>query len=484
MAQNASRGGIEMEVLVGRRAGRARPEDATPFRVLVLGAFSGLSGRPVRERKPKRLELTELDDVMQRVAPRLELALAGGVTVEVQFEELDDFHPDALFDKLPVFVASRQLRKQLDDPATFAMAAGQIRDAPLPVEESPTGSAGSGEVIDETLERLLGKPASPQPGARAAQTTVERYVQSLVAPYVVDAPHPDKNELVAALDRATGDLMRAILHHPSYQELEAAWRGLDFLMRNVELDAGLDIFMLDMSREELATEVAQGSESPLHKLLVGESATGVPWALIVGDYTFACTQPDTQLLGGVAQWLAPGEAPLLTAGDYRSFSAGGGAEEAIAWEDLRKRAEASGIGLAMPRFLLRLPYGARTDPISRFAFEEQPDPPEAGRFLWGNPAFFVACVLGQSFVRSGWGFAVNETLEMNDLPVYTYRDAGEVVQTPCAEVWMGTTEADGLVARGYMPLCSVRGRDAARLLRVQSIASPPAPLAARWGGGT
>jgi type VI secretion system protein ImpC len=327
---------------------------------------------------------------------------------------------------------------------------------------------------------LLGKPASPQPGASTRQTAVERYVQSLVAPHIVDAPHPDKGAMITALDRATSDLMRSILHHPDFQALEAAWRGLDFLMRNVELDAGVDVFLLDLSRNELASELASGSDSPLHRQLI---ATGVPWSLIVGDYTFAPTQPDVSLLGALAQWLAPGEAPLLAGADYRVFSGavGGEDENPLAWEALRKSADAAGIGLAMPRFLLRVPYGARTDPISRFAFEEQPDTPDPERFLWGNPAYFVACLLGQSFVRSGWGFSADETLEMSGLPVFTAREGGEVVQTPGAEVWMGIAEAEALVTRGFIPLCAVRGRDAVRLLRVQSIATPPAPLAARWG---
>lgn len=138
------------------------------------------------------------------------------------------------------------------------------------------------------------------------------------------------------------------------------------------------------------------------------------------------------------------------------------------------------ISLALPRFLLRLPYGEQTEGIERFAFEEQTSPPEPACYLWGNPAFLVATLLGRSFAQAGWAFSPGDTLSINGLPAHTVRVDGELAQTPCAEVWMSHAAAESLLAQGFVPVCSVRGRDAVQLLRIQSMADPLAPLAGRW----
>ena len=60
---------------------------------------------------------------------------------------------------------------------------------------------------------------------------------------------------MALLDDTSSGLMRAVLHHPHFQALEATWRGLDFLLRTVETDEELTVSMLDLSRAELASDL-------------------------------------------------------------------------------------------------------------------------------------------------------------------------------------------------------------------------------------
>ena len=112
----------------------------------------------------------------------------------------------------------------------------------------------------------------------------------------------------------------------------------------------------------------------------------------------------------------------------------------------------------------------------RFRFVEQPTPPVHHGFLWGPPAFLAACLLGQSFAESGWALTADQNLALGGLPVHTYRSEGEPVQTPCAERWLESAAVEALLARGIIPVQSVRGRDEVRLARFQSIADPPAPL--------
>ena len=69
--------------------------------------------------------------------------------------------------------------------------------------------------------------------------------------------------------------------------------------------------------------------------------------------------------------------------------------------------------------------------------------------------------------------AISETAamgELDDLPVYSYSKDGEARMKPCAEAFVSDLAAEAFLERGIMPLVSIKNRDAARLLRWQSIA--------------
>jgi len=147
---------------------------------------------------------------------------------------------------------------------------------------------------------------------------------------------------------------------------------------------------------------------------------------------------------------------------------------------LRRSSEAAWIGLLLPRFLLRLPYGKNTVPLENFSFEEMPEAPVHQQYLWGNPAFACAYLLAQTFAESGWEMRPGTHAELRGLPLHVYEADGEPQVQPCAEVLMSDADAEWLLDQGMMPLVSVKNEDAVRLLRFQSIAHPPAPLAGGW----
>jgi type VI secretion system protein ImpC len=157
-----------------------------------------------------------------------------------------------------------------------------------------------------------------------------------------------------------------------------------------------------------------------------------------------------------------------------------------AFGELRQSAYARWIGLAMPRFLLRLPYGKNASETESFAFEELfqagelSKAPEHERYLWGHPAIACAYLLGEAFTRFGWHMRPGAVQEIDGLPAHTYREDGEMQLKPCAEILLTENAAEILLDRGFMPLASVKGTDRVRLVRFQSVAEPPAPLAGRW----
>jgi type VI secretion system protein ImpC len=432
----------------------ARPEPDMPFRILVAGNFSGGAGRL---RKPVEIDRDNFDEVLSLFAPEIALEFAG-TSVPVRFRELDDFHPDSLFRRLPPFQALRDLRERV--------AGGQ----PFPDAAPPPNMSGA-----DLLRGMLGDTAAGA-GARPAappRGTWDQMLHELVAPYAEPKPDPRRPHYLAQTDAAIAGEMRGVFHNPAFQDLEAAWRGLYFLVRRLETGENLKVYAWDMPQARLAT--AEG-QTALRRVAVEEAAAtpGAPtWSVVAGLCYFG--PPEETALAQIGAICRRAGAPFLS----------GLAPEVVgltrAFDALRQSSVAPWIGLAMPRFLLRLPYGAKTGSTEEFAFEEMPSPPEHERYLWGHPAFACAYLLGEAFSRYGWEMRPGVINSIDGLPAHVYDDGGEPSLKPCAEVLLTEEAVDMLLECGFMPLVSIKGSDRVRLARFQSVADPLAPLAGQWG---
>jgi type VI secretion system protein ImpC len=152
------------------------------------------------------------------------------------------------------------------------------------------------------------------------------------------------------------------------------------------------------------------------------------------------------------------------------------------WQALRQTEVAPWLGLALPRVLLRLPYGQKTEPVEQLEFEEMPLGRDPDAYLWGNPAFACARLIAAAFAENGWDFSPGDVLELDDLPAHVYGEAEERRMQPGTEVLLGERAMQALLARGIMPLLGHRQRNVVRLARFQSLADPPAALAGGWRG--
>jgi type VI secretion system protein ImpC len=150
------------------------------------------------------------------------------------------------------------------------------------------------------------------------------------------------------------------------------------------------------------------------------------------------------------------------------------------WRALRGSPPASWIGLALPRILMRIPYGKQTDPVERFAFEElTPDRPHES-YLWGNPAIACAMLIGASYLEKGPDMEPGDLLDIEDLPANSWREGDVSRMKPCAETLLGERATHAILTRGLIPLLSHGNSNRARVARFQSIADPPAPLSGPW----
>jgi type VI secretion system protein ImpC len=445
---------------------------------LVAAAFSGhkrpeapgLHGKRLLEIRPDNL-----DEVMARLAPALTVRL-GTFPVWIEFASLDDFHPDSLWRRLDAFAPLREAREGLSHPSTFAETArrwGLIAPAPeLPPPAAPSEAGAS------LLEQIAASASGPATQKAVREDPWARLIEAIVAPHVLPKPDPRQKDVLAHLDAIAGELMRAVLHDPDFQALEAAWRSLFWLLERLEVGDEAELYILDAACEDVAADL-RSSEPPsseLARLLAGEG----PWDAVAALYEFAPAPRELELLQRLGALALLAGAPLVAAASPR-FHGPLRDDEQKAWSHFRTRAAAQAVALAWPRFLLRLPYGPRTAPTDEFHFEEMPGPPEHRAYLWGNPAVAVACLLATDWTRRGGAAPAGVETQIEGLPVHTWRRAdGGAEMQPCAEQWLTEREALRLLESGLVPLVSLKNRDAVRLPRLQSAAANGALLCEVW----
>jgi type VI secretion system protein ImpC len=456
MPRTSTLAAVEIDVGIEPRESHIQNSDE-PFRILVAGDFSGGSGR---NRRPIAIDRDNFDQVLALLAPQLRLA-TNGEELAISFRELEDFHPDNLFQRLAPFEALRDLRKRLADRTTFPAAIAEI--APRAAAATKAGPDVSKLSGAELLGMMIGENPPAAEGPRPLSTW-DRMLREITKPYSEPGPDPRQPEWIARTDESITGEMRALLHDPTFQSLESAWRGMHFLVRRVETGENLKIYLLDLPHQVLAA----GGLGDLGRTLAQES-----WAAIAGLYYFG--RGEEELLARIAGMAQEAGAPFI----------GGLAPEIVGlsgvFEHLRESLKANWLGLAMPRFLLRLPYGEATLETEAFAFEEMPAPPEHESYLWGHPALACVCLLAQAFERDGWRMIPGSISEIDSLPAHVYKEPdGESELKPCAEVLLTEDAAEVLLDRGFIPLASLKGTDRVRVVRFQSMAKPNAPLAGKW----
>lgn len=504
-------GELDFNIVSAMDEARTTPKREKPFRILVLGDFSGRAneakGQPgitTGALKPVRVDRDNFDQVLERLGVKIELSLFGkdAPPVILTFSELDDFHPDSLYRDLDIFQSLKDKRRSLDDPAACTAYAKELQAQAPSKKESvltkDTVSKNNGSLLDQIIEQ--GQVEKRQPSSTGQRTELDSFLNSVVRPHLVAKDHPRQNEMIDAIDTAATELMNMILHHNEFQAMEAAWRGLFFLTTRLETDGRLELFLFDMSKKELARDLLVGGDpgrSALYKLLV-EKAIGTiggqAWAVVGGNYVFEKTHEDIEILDRLAKIAKVADCSFIAAAgdgfvtkdslektpdpdDWNPTSIDGLLEK---WQALRHLPEAAHVGLALPRFLLRLPYGADTDPIDVFDFEEMAPVSVHKKYLWGNPCFAILVLLGQSFSRDGWQMQPGRLLEIPSLPLHIYKVDGESQLKPCAEVMLSQRAAEQLFGHGLMPLLSLYNQDTIRLGRFQAIAEPLCRLAGAW----
>lgn len=470
------------------------------FRMAIFGDFTGRAARGLMEtgdalaaRKPILLDVDTVEDVIESFAATLTLPIGkDGEGIEVKLGGLDDLHPDELYENVEIFDAISGLRQQLGVGSMAGKATEQLKawaeDYGTPVR-LPKRSAATSVPPDLKLsdfQALIGDTR----GTLTKATPADDLIARIVGPHVVKGPDAGAAEMLKSVDEALSAAMRMVLHHPDFQAVESQWRSLDLLARRIETDSSLEIVLYDVSAEELAADLSAQedlAQSGLYRLLTDvmdpEEGEG-GFSALFGLYTFEETPPHAELLARIGLVAAHVDAPFFAAITPAYLETP--KEErhklvAEAWDTLRALPQASYLGLASPRFLLRQPYGAKSDPCYEFEFEEFTPKEGLKGLLWANPVVLVAILLAGTYKKDGKAMNLGSMMSLGEIPFTYVNDRyGDQVALPCTERNLTSEPTQATLARGYMPVVWVKGRNEIRLGSFRSLGG--AEISGPWSG--
>ena len=414
---------LTYEALVGDH----REERELPLKLLVIGDFTGrrddtsLAGRRIQT-----IDRDSFDQVLASMQVRIALTVANCLAekptvldVRLEIARLADFTPGRMTQQIPVLRALIDRRERLTRVKTEAPKAGH--DYP-------------------------------------------------------DFQHPDLE--IADIDHRLGRQLDAVLQHPALQRLEAAWRALALLVSRTDPRENTRICVLNVSRDDLQADFEDAPETVRSGLYHHVYATeygqfgGEPYAAIIADYAFGPSPRDLALLQRVAAVAAMAHAPFIAAASPTFFGLQSHAQlpgladvdalwsgpQYAGWRSFRASDDARCVALALPRFLLRAPYGPVTAPVRYFPYTESVHRSHDA-CLWGNPAFAFATRLTASFAATRWCPDVigPEAGMVADLPLITFAALGSRELRIPTESLLSERLEFALAHAGFLPLTARPG---------------------------
>jgi type VI secretion system ImpC/EvpB family protein len=318
------------------------------------------------------------------------------------------------------------------------------------------------------------------------------------------------NADVARIDELLNAQLNAVLHHPAFQKLEAAWRGLRFLVESVPEGANVKVRVLNVGWKELVRDQERAIEFDqsqlFRKVYTDEFGTpgGEPFGMLVGNYD-VCHRPfpdhptdDVMALNGISGVAAAAFAPFVCGVDPRFFELETFADlelplnlnrtfdqiDYLKWRSFRETEDARFTGMALPRVLVRRPYENEPGARHGFDFREDVSGPHGSGYLWGNPAFMLASCAVRSFAESNWladvrGARPDSTGgRVQGLPALGYGTGSAETPRSVTDAHVTDTLETELAELGFIPLCHTPGTAEAAFYTTPSAQKPKAYLEA------
>ena len=371
-------------------------------------------------------------------------------------------------------------------------------------EEIVGGTAGDAPVVlppTSVMERIL------QQGRIVRDDSQRPHAMALLSEYAVQVLDQGMTvnkqstvagikQRIAEIDKKVSDQLDAIMHSPQFQALEAAWRGLHYLVMNTETGTMLKLRLLNVTKKELLTDLEKATEfdqsSLFKKVYEEEYGTfgGNPISVLVGDYEFGRSPQDIGMLEKISNVAAAAHAPFITAASPKLFDWDTFTElsiprdlakqfestELIKWRAFRESEDSRYVALTLPHVLLRLPYGPDTIPVDEFEFREDVDGKDHSKYLWGSSAYALAQRITDAFAKYKWCAAIRGVEGgglIEGLPVHTFKtEDGDIAMKCPTEVSITDRRENELNNLGFLAVCHRKNSDQAAYFGGQTSNKP------------
>lgn len=481
----------------------------------VIGVMADLSGSPAEalppivDRRFVELDIDNFEERLRSCGPRVAFGVPdtltgeGDLEVDLAFESMDDFDPGVIAAKVKPLNRLLQVRQLMVSllssidgrPDAEDLLAETVSD---PSRYQQLAAAPMDSDFAERVEQVF------QPKSERVREILQAAVTSLADQALRMPQHVAADvagTLQAFIDDVDGKLteqINLIVHHPDFQALEGRWRGLHYLVSNIEADQSLKIRVLNLSQKDLGKTLRRYAgtawdQSPIFKKLYEEEFGmfgGQPYGCLLGDYYFGHGPGHLEVLGGLAQIAAAVHAPFIAGAspslmqmeswqeisNPRNISKIFMTPDYAAWRSLRESEDSKYLALAMPRFLARLPYGVQTDPVDAFNFEEQIETGSAESYAWCNAAYAMGVCIARAFKQHGWTARIRGVESgglVNNLPVHVFptEDGAVDMKSPTEVAITDRYEAE-LARSGLLPLVHRKNTDVAAFISVNSLQKP------------
>ena len=482
-------------VHLGFEAGEsgALHEQTIPFTVGVAADLRGHTAlaEPIGLRRFTEVTIDTFDDYLNSQQPSLDLKLPDHVTlttggmlsIHLKFERLDDFGPDPTVQRVPALRELAELRRDLRLLASVSAMDPRVNEVLRSLLENPGLDAGSGiqaigqwilgrgEGLREALGNVLGESNR---GRFRAGDVVSIFTKE-----------------VARIDAALSDQVAAILHAPEYQRLESVWRGLHYLVRNSELSSELRVVAISMNRLELLRDLEMSADPGDTRLLAHledelYELGGRPFNVFLVDCDLTGRVEDVELARHLAEIgrkahcaiLASAAPELMRLASFADlgYLRLGPMPETPEWRDFRTSESAAYLYLALPRVLMRAPYGRASGGASElFQFEECGGDPGSADYLWGSPIYTLAQRITDACSRFNWPARINGMEGggmVEGIPLIPFGVLGTDLTRCSTEFAISVQRGNWLAAQGFIALCHLKDVDSAMFPAVPSCRQP------------
>jgi len=351
-------------------------------------------------------------------------------------------------------------------------------------------------LLDQIVEQ--GRMARDPAAAERGKNLVKEFVAQVLQGEMVVSRDAEAmiNARIAQIDHLVSLQVNEVMHHASFQKLEATWRGLRYLLEQSETSDQLKIKVLNVSKRELLRDLQRAVEfdqSAMFKKIYEEEFGifgGHPFAAMIGDYQFGKGPEDIELLEKISMTAAAAHAPFISGAAPEMFNLDSFTQldqprdlgkvfdttEYARWKGFRASEDSRYMALTCPRILLRVPFGKGGATVDAFNFEEGVDGTDHSKYLWGNAAWALGARLTNAFALYGWLAAIRGVEGgglVEALPVHNfYTDEGDVAMKCPTESPITDRREKELADLGFAPLVHSKGTDFAAFFSVQSCQKP------------